>query len=166
MLAFLTRIVLALRSMLDGRASREAEILVLRQQPMVLNRKFRKRVRLRALTNATFSYALEIADHACSKPAHAARALDAGPPGYGISWHIAINSPPQKLAGCNIAPGLSRRAASPVASEARNRVQLFRRFSSYRRTDAQLAVASAIHNLDASSVDSSGGRRHRKCQSA
>jgi transposase InsO family protein len=47
MLAFLTRIVLALRSVLDGRASREAEILVLRQQLMVLGRKSRKRVRLR-----------------------------------------------------------------------------------------------------------------------
>ena len=46
-LAFLTRIVLALRSVLDGRASREAEILVLRQQLMVLGRKSRKRVRLR-----------------------------------------------------------------------------------------------------------------------
>jgi transposase InsO family protein len=47
MLAFLTRIVLALRSELDSRASREAEILVLRQQLMVLARKSRKRVRLR-----------------------------------------------------------------------------------------------------------------------
>ena len=47
MLAFLTRIVLALRSVLDGRASREAEILALRQQLMVLGRKSRKRVRLR-----------------------------------------------------------------------------------------------------------------------
>lgn len=46
MLAFLTRIVLALRSGLDSRASREAEILVLRQQLMVLNRKSQKRVRL------------------------------------------------------------------------------------------------------------------------
>jgi transposase InsO family protein len=47
MLAFLTRIVLVLRSRLDSRASREAEILVLRQQLMVLGRKSRKRVRLR-----------------------------------------------------------------------------------------------------------------------
>ena len=39
MLAFLIRIVLALRSVLDIRASREAEILVLRQQVMVLSRK-------------------------------------------------------------------------------------------------------------------------------
>jgi hypothetical protein len=46
MLAFLTRIVLALRSALDSRASREAEILVLRQQLMVLNCRSRKRVRL------------------------------------------------------------------------------------------------------------------------
>ena len=46
MLAFLTRIVLALHSVLYNRASREAEILVLRQQVMVLNRKSRKRVRL------------------------------------------------------------------------------------------------------------------------
>jgi transposase InsO family protein len=47
MLAFLTRFVLALRSALDSRASREAEILVLRQQLLILNRKSRKRVRLR-----------------------------------------------------------------------------------------------------------------------
>jgi len=46
MLAFLTRIVLALRSVLDSRASREAEVLVLRQQPMVLGGRSRKRVRL------------------------------------------------------------------------------------------------------------------------
>jgi len=38
--------VLALRSVLDSRTSREAEILVLRQQLMVLGRKSRKRVRL------------------------------------------------------------------------------------------------------------------------
>lgn len=45
-LAFLNRIVLAPRSMLKGRASREAKILVLRQQLLVLNRRSRKRVRL------------------------------------------------------------------------------------------------------------------------
>jgi len=47
MVAFLTRIVLVLRSALNTRASREAEILVLRHQLMVLNRKSRTRVRLR-----------------------------------------------------------------------------------------------------------------------
>jgi len=47
MLAFLTRIALALWWVLDTGASREAEILVLRQRVMVLNRKSRKRVRLR-----------------------------------------------------------------------------------------------------------------------
>ena len=47
MFAFLTRIVLVLRSAVDTRASREAEIFVLRHQLMVLNRKFRTRVRLR-----------------------------------------------------------------------------------------------------------------------
>ena len=47
MFAFLTRIVLVLRSALNTRASREAEILVLRHQLMVLNRKSRTRVRLR-----------------------------------------------------------------------------------------------------------------------
>ena len=44
--AFLTRLVLVLRSALNTRASREAEILVLRHQMMVLNRKSRARVRL------------------------------------------------------------------------------------------------------------------------
>ena len=39
--------LLALRSALDSRASREAEILVLRQQLLILNRKCRKRARLR-----------------------------------------------------------------------------------------------------------------------
>jgi len=47
MLACLTRLVLVLRSALDTRASREAEILVLRHQLMALNRKSRTRVRLR-----------------------------------------------------------------------------------------------------------------------
>jgi hypothetical protein len=44
MFALLTRIVLVLRSALNTRASREAEILVLRHQLMVLNRKSRTRV--------------------------------------------------------------------------------------------------------------------------
>ena len=39
MLAWLTRILLALRSVLEARASREAEILALRQQLLVLNRR-------------------------------------------------------------------------------------------------------------------------------
>ena len=48
MLAWLTRILLALRSVLEARASREAEILALRQQLLVLNRRH-PRVRLRNL---------------------------------------------------------------------------------------------------------------------
>ncbi len=47
MFALLSRILLALRSVFEARASREAEILVLRQQPLVLSRKTRKRPRLR-----------------------------------------------------------------------------------------------------------------------
>jgi hypothetical protein len=39
MLALLTKILLALRSLLEVPASREAEILVLRQQLLVLSRK-------------------------------------------------------------------------------------------------------------------------------
>jgi hypothetical protein len=47
MLAWLTRILLALRSLIEARASREAEILILRQQLLVLNRKSSARFRLR-----------------------------------------------------------------------------------------------------------------------
>ncbi len=47
MLALLIRFVLALRSVSEARASREAEILVLRRQVLVLSRKSGKRVRLR-----------------------------------------------------------------------------------------------------------------------
>jgi transposase InsO family protein len=47
MLALLIRILLALRSVSEARASREAEILVLRQQLLVLSRKSGRRVRLR-----------------------------------------------------------------------------------------------------------------------
>jgi len=47
MFAWLTRILLALRSVIEARASREAEILVLRQQLLVLNRKSSVRLRLR-----------------------------------------------------------------------------------------------------------------------
>jgi transposase InsO family protein len=47
MFALLSRILLALRSAFEARAAREAEILVLRQQLLVLSRKSRKRVRLR-----------------------------------------------------------------------------------------------------------------------
>ena len=47
MLALLIRCLLALRSVSEARASREAEILVLRQQLLVLSRKSRKRVHLR-----------------------------------------------------------------------------------------------------------------------
>ena len=47
MFALLSRILLALRSAFEARAAREAEILVLRQQLLVLSRRSRKRVRLR-----------------------------------------------------------------------------------------------------------------------
>src|SRR5271166_2890501 len=47
MLGLLIRFLLALRSVSEARASRKAEILVLRQQLLVLSRKSRKRVRLR-----------------------------------------------------------------------------------------------------------------------
>jgi len=47
MLGLLIRFLLALRSVSEARASREAEILVLRQQLLVLSRRSRKRVRLR-----------------------------------------------------------------------------------------------------------------------
>jgi len=47
MIALLTRILLALRSLLEVRASREAEILLLRQQLLVLGRKSPTRARLR-----------------------------------------------------------------------------------------------------------------------
>jgi hypothetical protein len=47
MLGWLTGIVLVLRSLFAVRAAREAEILVLRQQLLVLNCKSPKRARLR-----------------------------------------------------------------------------------------------------------------------
>ena len=47
MLTLLTKILLVLRSLLEVPASREAEILVLRQQLLVLSRKSAKRTRLR-----------------------------------------------------------------------------------------------------------------------
>jgi transposase InsO family protein len=47
MFALLSRILLALRSAFETCAAREAEILVLRQQLLVLSRRSRKRVRLR-----------------------------------------------------------------------------------------------------------------------
>jgi len=47
MLALLSRILLVLRSAFEARAAREAEILVLRQQLLVLSRKSRRRIRLR-----------------------------------------------------------------------------------------------------------------------
>jgi hypothetical protein len=47
MFAWLTRILLALRSVIEARASREAEILILRQQLLVLNRRSSVRLRLR-----------------------------------------------------------------------------------------------------------------------
>ena len=47
MLGLVTRVLLALRSVFKGGTAREAEILLLRQQLLVLSRKSRKRVRLR-----------------------------------------------------------------------------------------------------------------------
>ena len=47
MVALLSRILLALRSLLEVSASREAEILILRQQLLVLSRRSPKRIRLR-----------------------------------------------------------------------------------------------------------------------
>jgi hypothetical protein len=47
--ALLSRILLALSSVFEALASREAEILVLRQQLLVLSRQTRKRVRLRSI---------------------------------------------------------------------------------------------------------------------
>jgi hypothetical protein len=47
MLALLTKILVALRSLLEVPASREAEILVLRQQLLVLSRKSPRHARLR-----------------------------------------------------------------------------------------------------------------------
>jgi hypothetical protein len=49
MLALLIRFLLALRSVSEARASREAEVLVLRQQLLVLSRMSRKRIRLRSI---------------------------------------------------------------------------------------------------------------------
>jgi transposase InsO family protein len=60
MLAFLIRIVLAIRSVLESGASREAEILVLRHQLMVLNRKSRKRIRLRNVDRLIFVWLYRI----------------------------------------------------------------------------------------------------------
>jgi hypothetical protein len=67
MLAFLTRIVLALRSMLDGRASRESEILVLRQQLLVLDCKSRKRVRLQNIDRLILVWLYRIFDFGCGR---------------------------------------------------------------------------------------------------
>jgi hypothetical protein len=47
MLGLLTRIRLVLRSLFEVRAAREAEILILRQQLLVLSRKSPKRAQLR-----------------------------------------------------------------------------------------------------------------------
>ena len=47
MFGLVTRVLLALRSVFKGGTAREAEILLLRQQLLVLSRKSRKRVRLR-----------------------------------------------------------------------------------------------------------------------
>jgi hypothetical protein len=49
MVAFLSRLLLVLRASLRSGARREAEILILRRQLLVLGRKSRTRVRLRNL---------------------------------------------------------------------------------------------------------------------
>lgn len=54
MFALVIRLLLALRSMSAARAFREPEILALRQQLLVLNRKSRKRVRLRNNRSSDF----------------------------------------------------------------------------------------------------------------
>jgi hypothetical protein len=61
MIALLTKILLALRSLLEVRASREAEILVLRQQLLVLGRKSQK--------------ACQIAQHRSADPSLAVSAV-------------------------------------------------------------------------------------------
>jgi hypothetical protein len=48
-LALRSRILLVLRSVFEAGASREAEILLLRHQLLVLSHKTRKRVRLRSI---------------------------------------------------------------------------------------------------------------------
>jgi hypothetical protein len=47
MFTLVIRFLLALRSIIEARASREEDILVLRQQLLVLHRKWRTRLRLR-----------------------------------------------------------------------------------------------------------------------
>jgi hypothetical protein len=47
MFALVIRFLLALRSIIEARASREEDILILRQQLLVLHRKWRTRLRLR-----------------------------------------------------------------------------------------------------------------------
>ena len=54
MLGLVTRVLLALRSVFKGGTAREAEILLLRQQLLVLSRKSRKRVRLRNIDRLIF----------------------------------------------------------------------------------------------------------------
>lgn len=60
MLAFLTRIALALHSVLDSRASREAEILVLRRQLIVFGRGSQKRVRLQNIDRLILAWLYRI----------------------------------------------------------------------------------------------------------
>jgi hypothetical protein len=54
MFAFLANLLLVVRSRLKSRASIEAENLVLRQQVIVLSRKFPSQVRLRNIDRLTF----------------------------------------------------------------------------------------------------------------
>ena len=58
MVALLSRILLALRSLLEVSASREAEILILRQQLLVLSRRSPKRIRLRNIDRFDFGLAV------------------------------------------------------------------------------------------------------------
>src|SRR5215469_6191258 len=58
MFVWLIRLLLTLRAVSETRASREAEMVVLRQQLPVLSRKSRKRVRLRNIGRLDFGLAI------------------------------------------------------------------------------------------------------------
>jgi len=58
MIAFLTWLLLVVRSRFKSRARLEAENMVLRQQAMVLGRRYRTRVRLQELRSADIGMAV------------------------------------------------------------------------------------------------------------
>jgi transposase InsO family protein len=60
MVEFLTKLLLVARSRLKSRARLEAEILVLRQQVIVLSRKFPSRVRLRNIDRLVFGWLYQL----------------------------------------------------------------------------------------------------------